>query len=158
MGNSNMETTLSFEDHEVKKLLSKLDIKFFLNQNIEENNYSSDDINLLYKSFENSIKQLKTKRRNNKKQFNYYLEGQTRKMFRGGFIPALFHLDNGRGLHLFDFKSVGKDLAYFKLWQDYFNSKNIKDEIWNYIIKIGSFLGIILAIIRLFELIYSKVN
>jgi hypothetical protein len=40
-------------------------------------------------------------------------------MFTGGFLPALFHLDEGRRHTIFGFEEMGHDLAYFKLWQNY---------------------------------------
>lgn len=155
MSSSSMRTTLNFEDDKTKVLLSKLDIVYFLERDIEENNYSEDQINTIFNEYYSQIAELKKKRKLNRKQFNFYVEGITRKMFRGGFIPSLFYLDNSRERTTFDFKGTGESLAYFKLWQEYYKSKVTKETIWSYVIKIGSFLGIILAIIKLYEILFD---
>ena len=107
----------------------------------------------MYVSYYDTLKQLRFKFKKDKKQANYYLEGQVRKMFTGGLLPALFHLDEGRSHTIFAFKEVGNDFAYFKLWQDYYKRKVTASKIWNFVIKIGSILAIILSIIKLWETI-----
>lgn len=154
MSNSNMKTTLDFEDDKTKELLSKYDLKFFLRQDISENKYSKEQVNTMFKEYESQIVVLEERRSKNRKQFNYYLEGQARKMFRGGLIPSLFHLDNSKGHSFFDFKAVGNDLAYFKLWQEYYKSKVTGERVWSFVIKLGSFLGIVLGIIKLYEILF----
>lgn len=108
-----MRTKLDFENIDTKELLSRLDFDFFLKQNSEEQNYSEADINDLYNSYNENIRTLRAKFKTNRKQSNYFLEGQVRKMFTGGFLPALFHLDEGRSHTIFAFKEVGNDLAHF---------------------------------------------
>jgi hypothetical protein len=148
-----MKTKLSFEDKDTKELLSKLEFDFFLKQNIEEEKYSKNDVDDLYSSYYVTLKQLKIKYKRDKAQSNYYLEGQVRKLFTGGLLPALFQLDEGRSHTIYAFKEVGNDLAYFKLWQDYYKRKVTASKIWNFVIKIGSILAIILSIIKLWETI-----
>ena len=146
-----MKTYLNFEDIETKEMLSKLDLNFFLQQNIEEENYDQKDVNSLYSSYETSLEKLKLKYKGNWKQANYFLEGQVRKMFTGGFLTALFHLDDGRSFSLSRFQDVGHDLAYFKLWQKYYKRKASAKKIWNIVTKVGSVLAIVLSIIKLLE-------
>jgi len=151
-----MRTQLNFEKKETKELLSKLDLEFFLTQNFNENDYSEKEKDDLYVSYYETLKTLKSKLKKDKKQANYYLEGQVRKMFTGGLLPALFHLDEGKNFRLFDFKEIGKDLAYFKLWQNYYKRKVTSQKIWNIIVKTGSLLAILLTIIKIFEIFNNQ--
>ena len=79
-----------------------------------------------------------------------------RKMFTGGFLPALFHLDEGRKHTMFKFQEIGQDLAYFKLWQGFYKRKVTAKKTWEVVVKIGSVLAIILSIIKLWETISKK--
>lgn len=151
-----METKLNFEDKDTKELLSKLDFDFFLKQNIDEEKYKQEDIEKLYSSYKATLKELKIKYRKQRKQANYFLEGQVRKMFTGGFLPALFHLDEGRTHTIFAFGEVGNDLAYFKLWQIYYKRKVTVKKVWEVVVKTGSVLAIILSLIKLWETVSKK--
>ena len=146
-----MRTDLNFEDESVKKLLSKLDFEFFLNQNIEVENYNKHDIELIYVNYKSTKQDLKLKRKNKKRQYNYFLEGKVRKMFNGGFLPSHFELDKSIGHRFLDFSTIGEDWAYFELWQSYYKSKIFKENFWEYTIKTGSILAIILTILKLLE-------
>jgi hypothetical protein len=146
-----LKTALNFEDTATKEMLSNLDFNFFLKQNIEEENYDQKDVDSLYSSYETSSEQLKLKYKGNWKQANYFLEGQVRKMYTGGFLTALFHLDEGRSFSLSRFQDAGHDLAYFKLWQRYYKRKVSAKKIWNIVTKVGSVLAIVLSIIKLLE-------
>ncbi len=99
------------------------------------------------------IKQVKSKK--NKKQFNYYAEGQVRKMFTGGFLPALFELDETRRHTIHNFQGIGDSWAYFAYWQKYQKRKVSKEKVWDVLIKTGSILGILLSIIKLFDFLKS---
>ena len=132
-------------------MLSKFEFDFFLKQNIEEEKYNQAEIDILYSSYKKTLKDLKLKYKKDRKQANYFLEGQVRKMFTGGFLPALFHLDEGRKHTMFGFKDIGHDLAYFKLWQNYYNCKVTTKKIWDVVVKVGSVLAIILSIIKFLE-------
>jgi hypothetical protein len=150
-----LKTKLSFEDKDTKELLSKLDFEFFLKENIEVEKYQESDIELLYSEYSATLKELKLKYKSNKKQSNYFLEGQVRKMFTGGFLPALFHLDEGRTHTIFDFGGIGQDLAYFKRWQIYYKRKVTKAKIWEIVIKSGSILAILLSLIKIKETFFK---
>jgi hypothetical protein len=151
-----LRTSLNFEDKDTKELLSKLDFNFFLKQNIEEEKYRQDEVDTLYNSYKDSLKDLKKKYKKDKKQANYFLEGQVRKMFTGGFLPALFHLDEGRQHTIIAFQEIGEDLAYFKLWQDYYKRKVTAKKVWDFVVKVGSVLAIILSLIKLWETFFKK--
>jgi hypothetical protein len=152
---SSMKTKLSFEDAETKKLLSKLDFIFFLKRNLSQGKYNPKDINSIYLSHDKTLNGLRLERRSNKKQFNYFLEGQVRKMFNGGFLPALFELDGTKRLTLFDFSAVGESWAYFECWRNYYKLKMTTERIWGIIIKVGSVAGILLSLIKLAELTFK---
>ena len=151
-----MKTSLNFELEETKKLLAKFDFDFFLKLNIEKHNYSQADIDSIYSSRRQELDLIKTKSHDNKKQVNYYVEGQVRKMFTGGFLPALFELDETREHKLIDFKAVGENWAYFTHWQTYYKRKVTLTKTLDIIIKSGSVLAIILSIIKLLETFFSN--
>lgn len=148
-----MKTKLNFEDKTTKELLSKLDFEYFLKQNIEIEKYSSENVEELYSSYQFHKKELGIKSKKNKKQFHYYIEGQVRKMFDGGLLPAMFELDGGRKHTIFDFPPIGENWAYFDYWKKSYNRKLTKERIWNYITRTGSVLAIILTVFKLYELI-----
>lgn len=148
-----MRTTLDFESADTKKLLSELDFEFFLKQNIETERYNQSDVDVMYNGYKTALADIKDKARANKRQYNYYTEGQVRKMFTGGFLPALFGLDETRKHTIFRFDDIGENWAYFQYWQKYYKRKITEEKIWDYIVKIGSILAIILSIIKFFETI-----
>ena len=146
-----MRTTLNFEDKSTKELLSKLDFEYFLNQDIENENYSPENISEIKNEYLKNKQILKNKSRKKRLQFYFYIEGQVRKMFTGGFLPALFHLDESRDHTIIDFKSVGDAWAYFECWRNLYKKKLFKEKIWNYTIRIGSLLAFILTGLKLYE-------
>lgn len=148
-----MKTDLNFEEESTKKLLSKLDFEFFLKQNIEKEKYSEIQIKEIYEGFKTTKIKLSKKSNENKKQFNYYVEGQVRKMFTGGLLPAMFELDKGRNHTIFDFTPIGENWAYFNHWQKYYKQKVTKEKVWDFIIKTGSLLAFLLSISKIFETI-----
>ena len=151
-----MKTILEFDNEETKVLLSKLDFEYYLKLNVEKENYQLSDIDLVYESYRKTLRMIKLKLNKNKKQYNYYLDGQVRKMFLGGFLPAHFELDETKHHILYDFSEIGKDWAFFEFWQNYQKKLIKRKRIWNIIIKSGSILAIILTIIKLFEILTIK--
>ena len=151
-------TTLDFEEKETKELLARYDFEFFLNQNIDAEGYKQKDIDEIYRGFEDTQKRVDIQKKKNRKQYNYFLEGYVRKMFVGGFIQALLNLNDAKRHVLFDFKAVGENWCYFKNWQDYYKRKITGEKAWEITIKIGSVLGIVLAILKLFELLVTASN
>jgi len=148
-----MKTNLNFEDKSTKELLSKLDFRYFLMQNIEAENYSEEETKIIYENFEIFNKEVSNKAEKNKKQFFYYCEGQVRKMFTGGFLPAIFELDEGRRLRITDFSSTGESWAYFQHWRKVYKRKVRKEKIWSFVVKTGSILAFILTVLKLYEIL-----
>jgi len=148
-----MKTTLDFEKEDTKNLLAKLDFGFFLEMNINDHTYNRNDIDIIYSEFEKTKQLIKTKSKENKKQYNYFTEVQVRKMFTGGLLPSTFGLNESRGYTIMDFKSTGENWAYFDHWQKYQKHKITKAKIWDFTVKTGSILAIILSIIKFLELI-----
>ncbi len=146
-----MKTDLDFENPETKKLLSKLEFKFFLEQHINNEEYRAIDIEDIYSKYVFTAKLLKEQSKSNKKQFTYFTEGKVRRMFTGGFLPALFELDKSRTHHFLDFSAIGENWAYFDFWQKRYRRKLTKAKLWEFTTKSGSILAIILSIIKLLE-------
>jgi hypothetical protein len=151
-----MKTTLSFENEETKVLLSKLQFKYFLNKNIGDENYNSESIKQMNIKYLETSNKLRNDSKNNKTQQRYYLEGQVRKMFTGGFLPAVFQLDESRRHTFSDFEAAGENWAYFDHWQRLYKRKLFFKKCWENIIKIGSILGIALSILKLLEVFNGK--
>lgn len=149
-----MKTNLNFDHKETKKLLSKLDFEFFLKQNIEKEKYEKIDIDKIYSSYKTTSIQIKTKGKDNKKQFYYYTEGQVRKMFTGGLLTSLFELDENRGVAIGNFLAVGDNWAYFSYWQKRYKRKIKAETVWEIVIKTGSILAIILTILKVWSVLY----
>jgi len=148
-----MKTNLNFEDKSTKESLSRLDFEYFLKQNIEEENYSEENIQTIYENFELHKKDILDKVKKNKKQFFYYCEGQVRKMFTGGLICALFELDEGRGFRIGDFPATGENWAYYQYWRKVYKRKLKKEKIWDFLVKTGSILAFILTAFKLYEIL-----
>ena len=151
-----LKTDLDFETKETKELLSKLDFGYFLKEHLAVETYSQEQIDTIYNSFEETMATLKKRAKKNKKQFIYFLEGQNRKAFTGGFLPAMFHLDKSRSHHFSDFEAVGETWAYFKFWADHYKKKLTRKKVWELITKIGSLLAILLSLIKIWELFHSR--
>lgn len=147
-----MKILLNFEEVETKKLLAKLDFEFYLKQNIEDQKYDESEIAKIHSFYKLTVENIKEKAKTNKKQFNLYSEGQVRKMFTGGLLPALFQLDETRELTIFNFEEVGENWAYFACWQKYYRKKITCERIWTVTIRVGSILGILLSLFKFFEL------
>jgi hypothetical protein len=153
---TSMRTNLNFENEDTKELLSRFDFDFFVRQNAKAERYSQADMDVLYSTYEKTLGELRVKFKKEKKQANLFLEGQVRKMFTGGFLPALFELDEGRKHTMFDFKQIGHDLAFFKLWQEYYKKRVTTKKIWTILTRVGSVLAIILSVIKLWETFLQK--
>ncbi|MCF6182652.1 hypothetical protein [Lutibacter sp.] len=151
-----MKTNLNFENKSTKELLSKLDFEYFLKQNIEVENYSSENTKLIYENYDVFKKKVKGKSKENRKQFFFYCESNVRKMFTGGMLPASFGLDESRRYQIIDFPATGKNWAYFEYWQKTYKLKLTKEKVWSFVVKTGSVLAFILSILKLYEIILKK--
>jgi len=148
-----MRTNLNFEDKSTKTLLSKLDFEYFLRQNIEVENYKTDDVNKIFSSYKKLKAELKIKSSQNKKQFYYFSEGQVRKMYTGGLLPSMFELDEGRKHTIFEFEPIGENWAYFDYWKKAYHRKLTNEKIWDIVVKTGSILAFILSVFKLYDIL-----
>lgn len=146
-----MKTVINFDQNETKKLLSSYDFEFFLEQNYHTHAYNQSDVDMVKQEYLSKLENLKEQQRKNKKQFSLFLEGQVRKMFTGGFLPALFHLDESRVHTLMNFSEVGENWAYFSQWQYYYKKKLTKEKAWNIVTRVGSVLAILLSVLKILE-------
>ena len=138
-------------DPQTKDLLLERDFKYFLDLNHEIQKYKEGDMKILNDSYHKHLKCYKKRLKKNR-QFQNYLHGKTVQMFEGGGLPAHFHLDSSRhSLKIYDFHRYGEMWAIFHLWKKHELSKRKKEKIWDKVLKLGSLLGIALAIIKLFE-------
>jgi hypothetical protein len=151
-----MKTALNFEDESVKELISKRDFKFFLEQQLLFEDCIQENRNQIFDSFNLKKAALLSQYKINKKQFYYYLEGNVRKMFTGGFLPAMFQLDESSYQRLLDFPNVGVNWAFFDLWATLYKRKVRKIKVWQFILKFGSVLGILIAIKDLILFFYKE--
>jgi hypothetical protein len=151
-----MKMELSFEDDSTKRVLSKLDFGFFLNQNIETKSYHELNIEEIHTSFQKTKTDILHQSKRNKKQFYYYSEGQVRKMFIGGLLPTLFGLNDMKEMSIMDFEGIGDNWAYFNFWRKQYRKIERRKKTWDYIIKAGALLGIILSIFKVLEIIGHK--
>lgn len=141
-----------FDEQHISLVLD-YDFEYFLKLDIEENQYPQQQIDEIYSSYENTIKELKTKLKDNKKQFILYLSGQVRLMFAGNFIPSHFRIDGfTRELSIIDFKGTGEGWAFFELWQKHERRKRTRKMFWGVIVKTGAILAYILTIAKLIEM------
>src|SRR6185437_2250457 len=129
---------LNFEKQETKNLLARYDFKYFLQKNIEENNYQPDQIKVLFDSHTNAIAEMKTKYLKNRRQYNYFCEGQVRKMFKDGLLTSHLNLDGTREFSIIDFHGYGENWAFFEHWKKFQNRKVTSEKIWKIVTRIGS--------------------
>ncbi|MFM7022854.1 MAG: hypothetical protein ACKOXB_07735 [Flavobacteriales bacterium] len=146
-----MTTDLNFEDESTKSLLAKLDFEFFLKRNIEEEKYNQASVNEIYQARSKALSEINIKHKENRKQFNLFCEGYVRRMFTGGFLPSTFLLNDLRSFKIIDFSETGRYWAYFEHWQKYQKRKVTKEKLWNFVVKSGSLLGIVLSVIKVIE-------
>ena len=148
---------LPFNDY-YKKALLQYDFRFFLEKDIEENDYSDKDLQVLFGSYEKGMAKYRNERKKNPRQFDYWLEGKVRLMFMGsGFLPGFFGLDGWtRERKVFNFEPWGDDWAIFDLWQKHERRRHRWNKSWEAVTKIGAVLAIALTILKLFEIFMNK--
>lgn len=144
---------LPFNDH-YKEALLKYDFAFFNKINIDENNYSEADLELMNCSYRDKLDYHRQQRKRNPRQYDYWLEGIVRKYFMGkGFLPGFFRLDGWTvSQKIFDFEAHGESWAVFEQWQKYERRRHRWKKSWEVVTKVGAVLAIILTILKLMEL------
>ncbi|MAY84192.1 MAG: hypothetical protein CMP59_08675 [Flavobacteriales bacterium] len=136
-----------------KEALLLYDFEFFLEKDIEQNDYSESEVQLIYSTYQSVTNKLKSDRIKNPKQHHYYLEGQVRLMFEDkGFLAGFLGLKGGGySRSTIDFKAMGDNWAYFDMWQKYERRKFRRKTAWDYITKIGAVLAILLTILTIWK-------
>lgn len=138
---------------ESKELYSKLDFKYFLNNNTRIANRTSDLILTIEKHYVITINHLRKLQKRNKQQFHYLLEGEVKQMHLGDFFENHFMLNNVVEFEIIDAKGYGESWAYFELWAKREKIKRRKKIFWKRLVEIGAVLGYILTtkeIIKIF--------
>ena len=77
---------------EEKELYSKLDFKYFLNQNIKSESISLENVELINKGYKNALKKIDLAKKENKTQYHLFIEGYVRKMHSGVMLASHFNL------------------------------------------------------------------
>lgn len=137
---------------EEKELYSKLDFKYFLDQNIKRENLSSENLKLIEKGYIKTIELINVTRDANKAQFHLFIEGYVRKMHSGGMLGTHFNLSEAREFKVLRFEDYGENWAYFEAWAKRERFIRRRKTVWKRIVEIGAVLGFILAAIHLYEM------
>ena len=138
-------------DNETRRLYCQFDYRFFLNNHLEESDYSKEDIDEIERGYRETKKKLLNNLKINKKQNISFIDGAIRKMHSGGALPTRFKLDESRSSHLLDFYAEGEIMAYFEIWKKYELRKIFKRNFWDITIKLGAILGFVLTVIKIIE-------
>ena len=141
---------LSNED---KELYTKLDFKYFLEQNILKGNLSQENIQLIHVGYSNTLEKIAFDKYKNKTQYHLFIEGYIRKMHSGGLLAAHFNLSEARSLSILRFEEYGENWAYFEQWAKREKCLRYRKNLWKYIIEAGSIIGLLLGAIELYKLI-----
>lgn len=143
-------------DDDTRRLYSKYDFKFFLDRHIREQKYSDKDMQMLHSTYATVKSNLKGAFKKNRRQSLYVLDGMIRKAHSGGFLPSFFNLDESRGGGGFiNFEEVGRTWAYFEVWSRAERRKIFRRTFWDIAVKTGALLGVVLAIIKILEVLRS---
>lgn len=148
-----MKCELSFEEPSTKELLSKVDFEYFLQCNVEESEYPAKALEAIHVRFASTTAELRKRSRKRPAQLHLYAEGQVRKMFNGGLLPTLFHLNDIREMTIGDFDAMGDNWAYFNHWQRRYKRTVTRAKVWNIVVGTGSILAFILSFIELLKFI-----
>ena len=141
---------------QVREDIAKRDFAYFLDKNISENRYSEESLTILLEARNKAKRDLLIQVQRNKKQALFFLDGEVRKMVHGGMLPAHFNMADHLKFSITDFESYGNDWALFEIWQKYEKKKIRYRKSWDITIKVGSVLGIILSLIKVFEVFFHK--
>lgn len=147
-----MNEKLSYDlTPEMKEILVEIDFNFFLEKNILVNNYTQENINLIYIGKKKEDERGKADLKKNKKQELLYLEGNVAKMVRG-FLPSFFNMNETRKFTITFFEEIGKNWSEFETWKKYEKRKIRRNKVWDTLTKSGVILAFILSAIKLLEI------
>ena len=147
-----MSSIIPFTEDE-KELYSRLDFQYFLDQNIERENMSKENILLIKTAYDNTKKKIEIAKKKNKNQYYLFIEGYVRKMHSGGVLPSNFNLNEARSFIIHRYEDYGEDWAYFEEWAKREKKLRFRKTIWKRIVEKGSIIGYILGFIELYKLL-----
>jgi hypothetical protein len=142
--------------NEEKELYSKLDFKYFLDQNIKRENIISENVNLIQEGYSKTIKLIETAKSENKTQFHLFIEGYVRKMHSGGMLGSHFNLSEAREFTIIRFEDYGENWAYFEAWSKRERFIRRRKNIWKRIVEIGALLGFFLTAVHIYETFIAR--
>lgn len=140
--------------NEERELYSKLDFKYFLDQNIRRTKVSMENIVLINNGYAKTVELINKSKKENKTQFHLFIEGYVRKMHSGGMLGSHFNLSESREFSILRHEDYGENWAYFEVWAKREKTLRIRKLIWKRVVEIGAIIGFILAAIHLYELFY----
>lgn len=138
--------------NEEKELYSRLDFKYFLDQNIKRENITPENTNLIQEGYFKTIKLIEEAKRENKTQFHLFAEGYVRKMHSGGLLGSHFNLSETRQLTIIRFQDYGENWAYFEVWAKRERIIRRRKNIWKRVVEVGALLGFLLTAIHIYHL------
>ncbi len=136
---------------DLRRKLVKLDFEYFLNKNIQEKSYTSEQLAQLNTAKAEELKKLQQEYDANKTQLYYYLDGQVGKALRGGMLPTLFNFNDVRDFRIMNFSDYGRNWAIFEIWKKHESKKVRKRKMWEWLTRIGAILAVLLAIFKVLE-------
>lgn len=150
-----MERLKLNKDYE--ELILKHEFKYFLENHLENkesnSNYTKENIQQIYASYERQRVLIKSELAKNKEQYRLWLYSAITHMFNGGVLPALFELNADVKDHtILDFEQYGINWAYFEAWQKWQRNRLRWRKTWDIVVKVGTVLAFILSFIKLTEL------
>lgn len=144
---------LHFND-EFRELILEMDLKYFLNEDLDIQNISEADRHIIQVAFDNTSAEILTRYNKNRKQCRLWLEGIIRLQWYGGYLPSTFKIDGKtREIQFLNFEATGENWAYFEFWQKLERKRKFWKVTWDKITKIGAVLAIILTLIKIISLI-----
>ncbi len=141
---------------EEKELYSKLDFKYFLEQNIKTQNVNSENINLIHKGYQDTLEKIVNAKKKNKTQFHLFIEGYVRKMHSGGMLPSHFNLSEARSFSIIRYEDYGENWAYFEMWAKRERVLRRRKCVWKRIVEVGALLGFLLTVIHIYETFIAR--
>lgn len=138
-------------DDRTRELYTCLDYRFFLEQHMNEFEFTDYQRQAIQDAYEKTRSHLLRSLKTNRRQHLFLIEGDVRKSHSGGSLPSHFKLDETRELEILDLNAVGEEMAYFEIWQKHERRKIRSKKIMSYVFRIGAIMGIVLTVIKIIE-------
>ncbi len=101
----------------LENIYFRYDFDYFLRKNIDSNNYSVSDLEVLKHSFETNKSKLEKELAANKIQCILYIETELLKCHYGGALPTHFKLNDQISFEILRFDNYGEIWALFDIWK-----------------------------------------